>query len=77
LKKIALVPITSGDHTLLAHFPHKPNSMNCSMHTMSAPAIHTMDCTRAFVRLQAVSSWQINQVTTTKRAACAYGKWKN
>jgi DNA-binding transcriptional regulator YdaS (Cro superfamily) len=28
-----------------------------------------MGCQRAFVRLQAVSSWQINQVTTTKRAA--------
>ncbi|HLP02317.1 MAG TPA: hypothetical protein VK163_09845 [Opitutaceae bacterium] len=51
--------------------------MNCSMHNYAAPAIHTMDCTRAFVRLQAVSSWQINQVTTTKRAACAHGKWNN
>ena len=51
--------------------------MNCSMHTLSAMAIH-LDCPRAFVRTQqAVGSWQINQVTTTKRAAAAHGKWKN
>ena len=50
--------------------------MNCTLHTMSAPASH-MGCPRAFVRLQAVASWQINQVTTTKRAAAAHGKWKN
>ncbi len=50
--------------------------MNCSLHTMTAPAAH-QGCPRAFVRLQAVSSWQINQVTMTKRDANAYGKWKN
>ncbi len=77
LKKNGLVPICFCDHTLLAHFPHNPNSMNCSMHHMSAPASHTMGCQRGFVCLQAVASWQINQVTTTKRAAGAYGKWKN
>ena len=51
--------------------------MNCTMHTISAPASHTMGCLRAIVRLQAVASWQNNQVTTTKRAAAAHGKWKN
>ena len=47
--------------------------MNCSMHTLSATAIH-LDCPRAFVRTQAVASWQTNQVTMTKRADVAYGK---
>ncbi|MFT3830306.1 MAG: hypothetical protein QM691_11455 [Opitutaceae bacterium] len=77
MKKNRLVPITSGEHNLLARFPHNETHMNCSMHNHTAPAIHTMDCTRAFVRLQAVSSWQINQVTTTKRAAGAHGKWQD
>ncbi|MBK8474841.1 MAG: hypothetical protein IPL39_00645 [Opitutaceae bacterium] len=44
--------------------------MNCSMHHLSATALH-LDCPRAAVRMQAVSSWQISQVTTTKRASTA------
>ena len=51
--------------------------MNCSMHNYTAPASHTMGCLRAFVRPQTVASWQINQVTTTKRDVTAHGKWKN
>jgi hypothetical protein len=48
----------------------KITSMNCSMHHLSATALH-LDCPRAAVRMQAVSSWQISQVTTTKRASTA------
>ena len=44
--------------------------MNCSLHHLSAKALH-LECPQAFVRMQAVSSWQINQVTTTKRADAA------
>ena len=44
--------------------------MNCSTHHLSAKALH-LECPQAFVRMQAVSSWQICQVATTKRAGTA------
>ena len=42
--------------------------MNCTLHHLSAKALH-LECQQAFVRMQAVSTWQICRVVTTKRAA--------
>ena len=75
LKKPGPVPLSSGDHTLLARFQHMTTHMNGSMHNQSAPAIR-QDCQRAFVRQQSVASWQITQATMTKCAA-AHGKWRS